>query len=82
MIRTVILQYVQTRLNFPRDQGESLCFHRPAMQLLLERIPVTLFLVENGTTLSLVNSLPLSAWAVLRPTSLPSRLFWRLETRC
>lgn len=56
------------------DLGESVYFHRPAMELLLERIPVTLFLVLYGTTLALVISLPLGAWAALKQGRLADQL--------
>jgi peptide/nickel transport system permease protein len=56
------------------DLGESLYFHRPAMELLLERIPVTLFLVLYGTTLSIILAVPLGIWAALKQDGLPDRL--------
>lgn len=56
------------------DLGESLYFHRPAMEMLRQRMPVTLFLVLYGTALSLVISLPLGALAALKQDQWPDRL--------
>jgi peptide/nickel transport system permease protein len=56
------------------DLGESLWQRRPALAVVLERLPFTLLLIAAGLGLAVVLSVPLAALAALRPNGLVDRL--------
>lgn len=45
------------------DLGDSLFYHVPTTQLIIDRLPVTLWLITYGTALSILIALPLAALA-------------------
>lgn len=53
--------------------GISLVYRRPVINVILERLPPTLFLVAYATVFSLVITIPLSLWAALQQNQLPDR---------
>ena len=53
--------------------GISLVYRRPVINVILERLPPTLFLVAYATVFSLVITIPLSLWAALPQNPLPAR---------
>ncbi len=55
------------------DFGESLWQQRPALGLVLERLPATFTIVFAGMALALIFALPLGILAALRPRSLLDR---------
>ncbi|WP_373498306.1 ABC transporter permease [Desulfococcus sp.] len=56
------------------DFGESLWQHRPAMEIVLEKLPLTLHLAFLGIGLACVLSIPLGIIAALRPGGISDRL--------
>ena len=56
------------------DFGESLWQHRPAMEIVFERLPWTLLLVGAGLSLAIVLAIPLGILAALRPGSWADKL--------
>ncbi|MFC7518850.1 ABC transporter permease [Herbaspirillum sp. GCM10030257] len=56
------------------DLGSSFVFNRPAVELIIERIPATLELAVMALVLAMVIGVPLGMWAGLRPNSLVHRL--------
>jgi len=52
------------------DLGDSFVLRRPAMPLILERFPRTLFLTIYGVVMSAVVALPLAMWSALKKDSL------------
>jgi peptide/nickel transport system permease protein len=48
------------------DLGNSLFYHVPARELIIDRLPVTLWLIGYGTALSILIALPLAAIAASR----------------
>jgi len=55
------------------DFGESLWQHRPAMEIVFERLPATLQLVGAGLGLAILLAIPLGIIAALRPGGLVDR---------
>lgn len=51
------------------DLGNSFVFNRPAVTLILERIPATLELAIMALLLSLIIGVPIGMWSGLRPES-------------
>src|SRR5436190_479298 len=51
---------------FHGDLGDSLFYRVPARELIIDRLPVTLWLIAYGTGLSILIALPLSAIAASR----------------
>jgi peptide/nickel transport system permease protein len=49
------------------DLGNSFIFNRPALELIVERMPATFELAVTALLLSLVVGIPLGMWAGLRP---------------
>jgi peptide/nickel transport system permease protein len=45
------------------DLGDSLFYHVPARELIIDRLPVTLWLIGYGTALSILIAMPLAALA-------------------
>jgi peptide/nickel transport system permease protein len=73
--RPVLEQYVDFGLNALRgDFGESWWQRRPAMEILLERVPATLELVLAAFALALFIGIPLGLTASLRPNSIFDKL--------
>jgi peptide/nickel transport system permease protein len=56
------------------DLGNSFIFNRPALDLILERMPATFELALSALLLSLVIGIPLGMWAGLRPNSMVHKL--------
>ena len=56
------------------DFGESLWQHRPAMEIVFERLPWTLYLVGVGLAIAIVLAIPLGILAALRPGSWADKL--------
>ena len=64
------VQFIDWAQNALRgDFGDSLWQRRPAMELVLERMPATLLLCFTAIILALVASIPLGILAALRPGS-------------
>jgi peptide/nickel transport system permease protein len=49
------------------DLGNSFIFNRPAMELIVERMPATFELAVSALLLALVIGIPLGMWAGMRP---------------
>jgi peptide/nickel transport system permease protein len=56
------------------ELGDSFVFNRPALSLIIERMPATLELAVAALLLSAVIGIPLGMWAGLHPGSLAQRL--------
>jgi len=72
--RSIPVQFVDfiadiARLNF----GDSLWQHRPAMEIVFEKLPLTLILAFIGIGLAFVLSIPLGIIAALRPGGVSDR---------
>lgn len=66
----LLVQFIDWARNALRgDFGDSLWQRRPAMELVLERMPATLLLCFTAIILALVASIPLGILAALRPRS-------------
>jgi peptide/nickel transport system permease protein len=66
----LLVQFIDWARNALRgDFGDSLWQRRPAMELVLERMPATLLLCFTAIILALVASIPLGILAALRPGS-------------
>jgi peptide/nickel transport system permease protein len=66
----LLVQFIDWARNALRgDFGDSLWQRRPAMELVLERMPATLLLCFTAIVLALVASIPLGILAALRPRS-------------
>jgi peptide/nickel transport system permease protein len=73
--RPIPVQFVEfladlAHLNF----GNSLWQHRPAMEIVFEKLPLTLALAFLGIGLAMVLSLPLGIIAALRPGGITDRI--------
>lgn len=55
------------------DFGNSFVFNRPALQLILERMPATLELAFAAIVVAVVAGIPLGLWAGLRPNAVSSK---------
>jgi ABC-type dipeptide/oligopeptide/nickel transport system permease component len=62
------------------DLGDSFVLRKPAMPLILERFPRTLFLAIYGLVLSIVVALPLAMWSALKKDSLADQAIRGLVT--
>jgi peptide/nickel transport system permease protein len=60
--------------------GKSLFYRRDVMEVILERLPPTLFLIAFGVLLSLLICVPLAVWAALREGKWPDHLVRTLST--
>lgn len=66
----LVVQFIDWAGNALRgDFGDSLWQRRPAMELVLERMPATLLLCFTAIILALLASIPLGILAALRPRS-------------
>jgi peptide/nickel transport system permease protein len=73
--RPIYLQFFDFLANVARlDLGESLWQHRPVTQIVLERLPMTLYLVVAGMALAIALSLPLGILAALKPGGMSDRV--------
>jgi peptide/nickel transport system permease protein len=73
--RPIYLQFFDFLANVARlDLGESLWQHRPVTQIVLERLPMTLYLVVAGMALAIALSLPLGTLAALKPGGISDRV--------
>ncbi len=65
--RPLVVQYVRFVSGMARgDFGKSLVMQRPALDLVLERMPMTLWLAASGLVLAIVISVPLGVVAAVR----------------
>jgi peptide/nickel transport system permease protein len=72
--RPIPVQFVDFLADLTRlDFGDSLWQHRPAMEIVFEKLPLTLFLAFTGIGLAVVLSLPLGIIAALRPGGITDR---------
>ena len=72
--RPIPVQFVEFMGEIARlDFGESLWQHRPAMQIVFEKLPLTLELSFLGIGLAFVLSIPMGIIAALRPGGLSDR---------
>jgi peptide/nickel transport system permease protein len=77
----VWLQYVYFLENLTKgEMGVSVVYKVPVMELVLERLPATLFLLGYGVTLALLFTVPLSVIATLYRGRLPDHLIRVLST--
>ncbi len=62
------------------DFGDSLWQRRPAMEIVVERLPLTIQLTLAGIGLAVLLGLPLGVWVALKPGGVSDRLvvFWGL----
>src|SRR5205085_9827130 len=73
--RPLYVQFVDFLANVARfDLGESLWQHRPVTQIVLERLPMTLYLVGVGMALAIALAIPLGILAALKPGGIVDRL--------
>lgn len=73
--RPIPVQFIDFMADLARfDFGESLWQHRPAMAIVLEKLPLTLTLALLGIGLAFALSIPLGIVAALRPGGLSDRL--------
>ena len=72
--RPIPVQFIEFMAGIARlDFGESLWQHRPAMQIVFEKLPLTLELSFLGIGLAFVLSIPMGIIAALRPGGLSDR---------
>lgn len=65
--RPLVLQYFKFLSGMMRgDFGKSFVAHKPALSLVLERMPMTLWLAASGLLLALIISIPLGVLAAIR----------------
>jgi peptide/nickel transport system permease protein len=73
--RPLYLQFLDFLGNVARlDLGESLWQRRPVTQIVLEKLPMTLYLVGAGMALAIALSIPLGMLAALKPGGIADRL--------
>lgn len=69
-----MVQFVEFMGDVARlDFGDSLWQHRPAMEIVFEKLPLTLVLTAVGIGLAFVLSIPLGIIAALRPGGVSDR---------
>jgi peptide/nickel transport system permease protein len=72
--RPLYAQFLDFLANIARfDLGESLWQHRPVTQIVLERLPLTLYLVGAGMALAIALAIPLGILAALKPDGIADR---------
>ena len=72
--RPIMVQFVEFMGDVARlDFGDSLWQHRPAMEIVFEKLPLTLVLTAVGIGLAFVLSIPLGIIAALRPGGVSDR---------
>lgn len=73
--RPIPVQFVDFMADMAHlDFGDSLWQHRPAMEIVFEKLPLTLLLALLGIGLAFVLSIPLGIVAALRPGGISDRL--------
>ena len=73
--RPLYLQFLDFLGNVARlDLGESLWQRRPVTQIVLEKLPMTLYLVGAGMVLAIALAIPLGMLAALKPGGIADRL--------
>ena len=73
--RPLYLQFLDFLGNVARlDLGESLWQRRPVTQIVLEKLPMTLYLVGAGMALAIALAIPLGMLAALKPGCIADRL--------
>jgi peptide/nickel transport system permease protein len=73
--RSIPVQFLDFMGDFATlDFGESLWQHRPAMEIVLERLPLTLQLTGVAIGLAILLAIPLGILAALRPGSIADRI--------
>ncbi len=73
--RPIPIQFIDFLGDIARlDFGDSLWQHRPAMEIVFEKLPLTLVLVFIGIGLAFVLSIPLGIIAALRPGGITDRI--------
>jgi peptide/nickel transport system permease protein len=73
--RPLYVQFIDFLANVARfDLGESLWQHRPVTQIVLERLPMTLYLVGVGMGLAIALAIPLGILAALKPGGIADRV--------
>ena len=73
--RPLYLQFLDFLGNVARlDLGESLWQRRPVTQIVLEKLPMTLYLVGAGMALAIALAIPLGMLAALKPGGIADRL--------
>jgi peptide/nickel transport system permease protein len=72
--RPIYVQFVDFMGDIARlDFGDSLWQHRPAMEIVFEKLPLTLLLTAVGIGLAFLIAIPLGIVAALRPGGLVDR---------
>lgn len=72
--RPIPIQFIDFLGDIARlDFGDSLWQHRPAMEIVFEKLPLTIVLVFIGIGLAFVLSIPLGIIAALRPGGITDR---------
>jgi peptide/nickel transport system permease protein len=72
--RPIYVQFVDFMGDIARlDFGDSLWQHRPAMEIVFEKLPLTLLLTAVGIGLAFIIAIPLGIVAALRPGGLVDR---------
>ncbi|MEE8326158.1 MAG: ABC transporter permease [candidate division NC10 bacterium] len=72
--RPIPVQFIDFLGDIARlDFGDSLWQHRPAMEIVFEKLPLTIVLVFIGIGLAFVLSIPLGIIAALRPGGITDR---------
>ena len=72
--RPIPIQFIDFLKDIARlDFGDSLWQHRPAMEIVFEKLPLTIGLVFIGIGLAFVLSIPLGIIAALRPGGITDR---------
>ena len=56
------------------DLGESLWQHRPVTEIVVERLPMTIYLVGSGMLLAIVLAIPLGIVAAVKPDGIADRI--------
>ncbi len=73
--RPLLLQYLFFLRNIATGQlGESLIYRTQVLPIILQRLPVTLFLAVYSTILAATVAVPLGTWAALRRGRTPDQL--------
>jgi peptide/nickel transport system permease protein len=73
--RPIHVQFVNYLGSIARgDFGDSLWQRRPAMDIVVERLPLTIQLTVAGIGLAVLLGLPLGVWVALKPGGISDRL--------
>lgn len=73
--KPMLVQYGYFMKNVVKgDLGDSLFYRRPVTGLIMDRVPVTLFLVAYSMTLALIITIPLATLSALRKDQWPDQI--------